>query len=560
MNASPEFIMEHAVSLRGPDQVDVLNITDNGSMWVNVTGRIGVDAGAMLGVHTEEDDGLLEGMYKSLMRWGIHHVKTVTFDLDTVSVSSDYGRHTSKLAMIESPTLEVPLTSDPPVDESWLHTMSATFFVSHTDDSAQIIRFVEDAWGSGSVKLQAHAPKVSIRGGSILGGSWRNRIKISRSDISTNIHVPIPHIPGLPDPDRNSHFPPISRLVTLQDFSVTSSSSSSRLSISASATMINPAPDFFKLTTPRIPFHVSLPSESTNTTSSNAAIPVASVSTAPFHMTHPNITLSITGHVLPLPPSSSASSTLSSFLSTYLSALPSPILVSTPYLPSFTLSTLFPAPAQKPHILRNVTIHDMKIKPVGGKLLATGTIFARVVLPRGMKVGLSVNRIFPDVVVFDGEVPEEVRMSEPGHLGKHGHHHKGKGNDDDEEDGLPPAPPLPSPLPERAFGHIRPEDWIDAMSIPEDDPEDGEEDEDGAAFAVSAKVVDIPLQVLTGRQKEFSNFVSKVIFGTDGALAGIMGSTYVAVDVYGMDGKDMELGALPFQGAVKVGKWGSSQW
>lgn len=51
-----------------------------------------------------------------------------------------------------------------------------------------------------------------------------------------------------------------------------------------------------------------------------------------------------------------------------------------------------------------------------------------------------------------------------------------------------------------------------------------------------------------------------MIFGTDGALAGIMGSTYVAVDVYGMDGKDMELGALPFQGAVKVGKWGSSQW
>jgi hypothetical protein len=34
--------------------------------------------------------------------------------------------------------------------------------------------------------------------------------------------------------------------------------------------------------------------------------------------------------------------------------------------------------------------------------------------------------------------------------------------------------------------------------------------ETGAVYAVTAKVVDVPLEVLPGRQKEFSNFVSKV--------------------------------------------------
>lgn len=124
----------------------------------------------------------------------------------------------------------------------------------------------------------------------------------------------------------------------------------------------------------------------------------------------------------------------------------------------------------------------MKIKP-GTPFTASGTVFARIVLPRGVDVGLFVSRVLPDVLIFDGEVSEGVAAPH-----------------------LAPAP-LPDPLPENAFGHIRPDDWLPAMSV-RDEPWEGV----GAVYVVSAKIVDVPLEVLPGRQKKFSNFVSKVAF------------------------------------------------
>lgn len=111
---------------------------------------------------------------------------------------------------------------------------------------------------------------------------------------------------------------------------------------------------------------------------------------------------------------------------------------------------------------------------------------ARIVLPQGMHVGVDVYRVFPDVLIFDGEVPSLAWQTGARH-------------------GIPPEAPLPDPLPEGAFGHLRPDAWLPSISVPSD-PEDGE----GAAYIVSAKVVDVPLEVLPGRQKEFREFISKV--------------------------------------------------
>lgn len=120
----------------------------------------------------------------------------------------------------------------------------------------------------------------------------------------------------------------------------------------------------------------------------------------------------------------------------------------------------------------------MKIKP-GTPFTASGTVFARIMLPRGVDVGLFVSRVLPDVLIFDGEVSKGAAV--------------------------PPPAPLPDPLPEHAFGHIRPDDWLPAMSV-RDEPWEGA----GAVYVVSAKIVDVPLEVLPGRQKKFSNFASKV--------------------------------------------------
>lgn len=112
-----------------------------------------------------------------------------------------------------------------------------------------------------------------------------------------------------------------------------------------------------------------------------------------------------------------------------------------------------------------------------------------------MNVAVDVSKVFPELLVFDGPVPPDTSFA-----GKH------KGDDDEGEGpGLPAPIPIPDPLPERAFAHIRPGEWLNALSVPINAPEDG-----GSAVAVSAKLVDIPLEVLPGRQREFSNFVGKV--------------------------------------------------
>lgn len=240
---------------------------------------------------------------------------------------------------------------------------------------------------------------------------------------------------------------------------------------------------------PSLPFLVFLPTAPPTF--------LASIASAPFTLSHGNVTLSLTGHVLPL--SQPAFPHLAAFLTRYLSGEPNDISISSPLLPGYDISAEFPAPHPRPQILRDVTIKDMKIRAMGTVFLASGIIQGRIVLPKGMNISLNVSYVFPDVLVFDGEVPSvpEPDYVEAQYMEHKGHH--GPAPD------LPEEPPLPDPLPDRAFAHIRPDDWLPAVSVPTE-PEDGV----GAVYAISAKVVDVPLEVLPGRQKEFSNFVGKV--------------------------------------------------
>jgi len=231
--------------------------------------------------------------------------------------------------------------------------------------------------------------------------------------------------------------------------------------------------------------------------------------------------------------SAAAFPVLSQFITRYLSGQSNNVLIESPLIPFLSAEAVFPAPNPRPDILRNVTIKDMKIKPMGTAFLTSGIVQARAVLPKGIDVGLDVFRVLPDVLVFDGEVPSSLHP--------------------------PPETPFPVPLPKNAFGHIRPDDWLPSQCVPIE-PEDGD---DGLAYAVSATVVDVPLQVLPGRQKEFSHFVRKVIFGTDGATAGIMGNAAISVSIDGIPLNDpgsnitnLVLTGFPFKGHVQIGKRG----
>jgi hypothetical protein len=246
-----------------------------------------------------------------------------------------------------------------------------------------------------------------------------------------------------------------------------------------------------ELTVPSLPLLISVPLYQ-NGTFVGHTFPVVHVETEPLTLTHPNTTIFIHGQVAALTHDSFPS--LSGFLTTYLKGESPKISLSTPFLPDITLDTVFPAPDHRPQVLRNVTIKDMKIRPLSsGTMLASGTVFAKIVLPKGMDVSLQVDAVHPQLLVYDGPIPDDEPV----------------GTEDlpseNEDNGLPDPMPLPNPLPANAFAHIRPEEWLESVSVPL-----GHEGEEGSVFAISAKIVDIPLEVLPGRQREFSNFVGKV--------------------------------------------------
>ncbi|CAA7263313.1 unnamed protein product [Cyclocybe aegerita] len=531
-NLDPEHIINHDLVFSGPDKVDVLNITDDGGIWLNVKGRMGMDAGAVIGVGSSEDDGFLEKMWKAVGRWGVRTLDRVSVNLTTIRITTDYDS-SAVLVTVDVPPIEVPLAADPPMDKSWLTKVSTPALIHPTKNTTLLFRFLKESWHRGTLDVRADVGQAFIRGGPLNVGGWRSKFMGRMSNIKLSLRMKMPSIPGFPPPGRNVPFPSVPDLVKLQSFRV--ASEDGQLALNATATVVNPVPADFVLSVPSLPFVISLPHK--------PPIDLASVSTKPFRLAYPKVTLSISGNVLPI--STSSFNVLSQFVTRYLSGQSNIVLVSSPLLPNLSVEAEFPGPYPRPHLLRNVTIHDMKIRATGSVFLASGTVYARVVLPAGIEVGLDVFRVFPDVLIFDGEVPEPAPLE----LFEHKNHKK-------HNETAPPEVPLPDPLPEKAFGHIRPDDWLPSVSNPIE-PEGGK----GIAYEVSAKVVDVPLEVLPGRQKEFSNFVGKVIFGSDGATAGIQGSAAVTVAVEGLPlhgpgrkAGEVVLSGLPFQGSVLVRK------
>lgn len=397
----------------------------------------------------------------------------------------------------------------------------------------------------------------------------------------------MPVLPGFPSPGPDQPLPSISDLVHLAHFSL-SSSHDHNLVIDAEATIVNPVPPIISFTSPPLPFVVSVPPQLDTTEESS--IPLASVTAEPFALTHPNITLFLHGNVLPLAPS--AAPALSSLISDYLSGIDHPISITSPFglLSSYTAHTKFPAPHPRPEVLRNVTFEDMKIHASGTTILASGTVHARIALPEGMDVTVLINRLHPDALIYDGPLsittspsPASLPVTRATSVTAQDmtKHHPAVAGDEDHD--VPPAPPLPSPLPPRAFARVRPTAWLPTMSAPTSPRRDWNE-RGNTTLSITAWFSDVPFEVLPGRDREFRNFVAKVIFGPgDGAVAGIDGVAAVGVRVDGLSigqepdddgdgivaggrrqaededgsGAGMVLKGLPFQGSVRVGRKGT---
>lgn len=187
---SPNDILNDAVVFQGPNRVDVLKLTPTGIL-VNVQGRIGCDAGAVIGIGSEPEDGLFQGIWKSVGRWGVQRVHSVSVNLSTVRITSGAG--SSFLASVEFPPIEVPLTADPPSNLSWLQDISIPVMIHPTSNSSLLIAFLRETWKEGAVSITAATEQIDVTGGSMNDHNWRTRIHRELFDVQTSLRIKSEH-------------------------------------------------------------------------------------------------------------------------------------------------------------------------------------------------------------------------------------------------------------------------------------------------------------------------------------------------------------------------------
>ncbi|WVW81642.1 hypothetical protein I302_103637 [Kwoniella bestiolae CBS 10118] len=557
-----------AFSYSPPDSISILNITDDG-LLLNISLRCGIDADEAFGVkgrsfNTPEEKagaekrgerGLGSDWWEDIRRWTAHKFLS-NLDKPSVSVhipslieiTSPQFKATPLLSVSVLDELEIPMIWDitsvpqpPDSQPDWIRPISFTALAKPLATTGELWEFVQRGWAEGAIRAKIDISRVIARPSEIAW--WTKYAQVEKEDLVMDITTPIPRLPHLPDPGRPLN---LSELVTLQHYSFDTSQSPQALTIQAVATVPNFAPDLNATLDFSLPFSIALPAVRGLMGESK----MAEVITEPITIggINKDIQLKISGVITAdlSERSSSASdsvknrdkfiesSPLSLFLQNYLHGKDNPILVQglsalpsfvpstiihppswlLDTLPSLSLSLTFPGPRPKPKIIQSVTIERMRISESQGKMKASGTVVAEIELPRDMrKVTVDVVEVLPDVYVFDGPSPPD--------------------DEDIPDDGN---------FPPKAFGHIRPLEYLNSTTTVIDD----------GRLIVRAPLNQVDLDILPGRDGVLSEFISKVVF-KGGALAGVKGIASVGVKIMGVNGK-VRLDNLPVRGEFWVGK------
>lgn len=181
---SPQDLLENGLQFQGPSRIDVLNATDGG-IWINVDARVGIDAGSILGVNSEGNEGSLKDAWNSIGRLGIRLMGTMSADVSEVYIYSIQQQ--PLLATVSVPPIELPVTANPPHDASWLTPVSIPFFVQPTNSSSDLAQFVDDVWRNGAVSVRALVSAVTVWGGQLDRKDWRSKLSLTMENVETQV-------------------------------------------------------------------------------------------------------------------------------------------------------------------------------------------------------------------------------------------------------------------------------------------------------------------------------------------------------------------------------------
>ncbi|KAG8871956.1 hypothetical protein FRB97_008175 [Tulasnella sp. 331] len=574
-HVEPEAMLaEGAIVWKGPSDIQVVHMAPEGIL-MQVEGRIGIDADWIIGLEhnsgTNARFGLFEGARKALGRWLVKRVDTITVTIGDIHLYAPYSRSQHRvpdapLASIILQSITVPLTTRRSQfkmsDDSWLTPLSIPMLVYLNENSTLLMEFGKDSMQMGRVLARATVESMQLDVGD--GKHWWQPPPIVKPGVDKIIKYDLPLLPPTTGDDD-----PIMSLIHLRSYSMITNPPEPP-QIYAEADMEN----FMPVSSPLSNKELKLPLEmiitllpadlpnpkpaGPNSDDTTLGAQIARVTETSLSLTHPNMSIEITGSVLPL--SQTTAPYLSAFITRYLNAQSSPILITT--APPFSLSfrSTFPGPKERPKIVKTIHMRDMKLHPNGTNgFMASGTIEVGIALPDAVSdVELEVDKILPDILVFDGPPPPafdkcDMTVGAPLVAFRNQPAMIRRADDDDDDEPEPfPAPPLPNPLPERAWARIRPTRWLNATSEPAPDPTSPGKN----LTLVTSPFENLPLQLLPGRNAVFRKFVEKIVF-KGSAIAGMRGLAAVRVNMDGLvlsdgGGHGMEIKGIPLEGAFEI--------
>jgi hypothetical protein len=185
---SNDDIINSALVLRGPDALDVFNISEHGDVWLRIDGRVGFDAGSIIGLRPDGKDSFWLDAWKTIGRWGVRNLDIVSITLSSINITSQHDPPVH-LASIDASPFQIPLTTNPPDDISWLTPISLPVRVRPSHNASAWLKFARESWRRGYVVAQATIAQAKIQGGPLQGAPWRNALKADRSNVTVGLHM-----------------------------------------------------------------------------------------------------------------------------------------------------------------------------------------------------------------------------------------------------------------------------------------------------------------------------------------------------------------------------------
>ncbi|KZT50536.1 hypothetical protein CALCODRAFT_488623 [Calocera cornea HHB12733] len=227
-SSPPDDLLRHAVHLRGPTHLQVINLTDAG-LFLRLDGQVGVDADWILGFRSPDDTaGWAERCRRALGRWGVQRLRAVDVRLSTIDLLST-SSSAAHIATLTLPALTIPLTPSlrqlspaqqntekeldarsPEYAPTWLSPIQLDVLVSPSHDAAALARFAQDSWATGRIELEARTRWVRVSPAGYASPepntntSWSldlpRLLTITKQALQTEIKLKIPSLPGFPRP------------------------------------------------------------------------------------------------------------------------------------------------------------------------------------------------------------------------------------------------------------------------------------------------------------------------------------------------------------------------